>query len=221
VSAVDSRAPAASFIGRRAAVAAMAALLAGCVSVSVGNSDAPGIVYYLLADARAAAAIAPAAGARAPLAIQPFGSDPIADSTAMVYSRRPGERAFYQFASWAERPSRRLALLVQQRLESRGTFTSVTQLGQPVNADWLLTLALETVVHDVSTTPGRAQLTLRAELIRRADRTRVAQRVFTAAPPVAEAAAPAAVAAFAAATADVLDELAPWVEAAVAANAGR
>jgi len=199
----------------------MAALLAGCVSVSVGNADAPGVTYYLLADARAAAAVAPAAGARAPLAIQAVGSDPIVDSTAMVYSRRPGERAFYQFASWSERPSRRLALLVQQRLESRGTFASVTQLGQPVNADWLLTLALDTVVHDVSGTPGRAQLVLRAELIRRADRARVAQRIFSAAPPVIEAAAPAAVAAFAVATSDVLDELAPWVEAAVAANAGR
>jgi ABC-type uncharacterized transport system auxiliary subunit len=207
---------------RRAAVLTItSALLTGCVSVSVGTTDAPGITYYVLADARPAAPSTPVASASARLAIQPISSDPLADSISLVYSRRSGERAFYQFASWSERPSRRLAQLAEQRLEASGRFASVTQLGQPVATDWLLTLALDTLVHDVSSNPGRAQLALRAELIRRADRTRVAQRIFTATPPVAEAAAPAAVAAFAIATADVLDQLAVWVGAEIAANSGR
>jgi ABC-type uncharacterized transport system auxiliary subunit len=162
-----------------------------------------------------------AAGASVRLAIQQAGGDPMADSIALVYSRRPGERALYQFASWSERPSRRMTQLAQQRLQARGRFAAVTQLGQPVASDWLLTLALDTLVHDVSATPGRAQIVLRAELIRRADRTRVAQRSFSAAPPVAEAAAPAAVAAFAVAVADVLDPLAAWVENTIAANPAR
>jgi len=96
---------------------------------------------------------------------------------------------------------------------------NVVEFARPVlMIDWLLTLAIETLVHDVSTEPGRAQLALRAELIRRSDRSRVAQRVFSAAAPVAEAAAPAAVTAFGTATADVLDQLADWVEATVAAH---
>lgn len=204
-----------------AAAAAAMVLLAGCVSVSVGSADAPGLTFYVLADARPAAVEARRPGASARLAIQADGSDPLTDSTAIVFSRRPGERALYQFAAWNERPSRRLALLTQQRLEARGRFASVTQLGQPVATDWLLTLAIETLVHDVSTEPGRAQLVLRAELIHRRDRSRVAQRTFIAAAPVAEAAAPAAVAAFAIATAEVLDQLADWVEATVAAGPGR
>jgi ABC-type uncharacterized transport system auxiliary subunit len=204
-----------------AAIAVAAALLAGCVSLSVGNTDAPGMTYYVLADARPATATAAKTGATARLAIQASGSDPLADSTAIVFSRRPGERALYQFASWSERPSRRLALLAQQRLEAGGRFASVTQLGQPVATDWLLTLAIETLVHDVSTDPGRAQLAVRAELIHRRDRSRVAQRVFVAAPAVAEAAAPSAVAAFSTAIADVLDPLSAWVEATVAAHPGR
>jgi len=204
---------------RRAfAVIAASALLTGCVSVSVGSSDAPGLTYFVLADARPAAVTAPSAGATVRLAIQSTGSDPLTDSTAIVFSRRAGERALYQFASWTERPSRRMAQLAQQRLEARGKFAAVTQLGQPIATDWLLTLAIETLVHDVSTEPGRAQLVLRAELIRRGDRSRVAQRAFSAAPPVPEAAAAAAVTAFGTATADVLDQLADWVEATVAAH---
>jgi len=204
---------------RLAAMFAAATLsLSGCVSVSVGSADVPAMTYYVLADARPAPVAPPAADAKARIAIQGIGADPLADSLPVVYSRRPGERSFYQFASWTERPSLRLALLAQQRLEARGRFAAVTQLGQPVDSDWLLTLALETLVHDVSATPGRAQLSLRAELIHRRDRSRVAQRTFAAAPTVNEAAAPAAVAAFAVATADVLDPLAEWVEATVAAH---
>ena len=206
---------------RGTAIVAATALLAGCISVSVGTADSPGPTYFVLADARPSSVTAPPAGASSRLAIQANGSDPLADSTAIVFSRRPGERALYQLAYWNERPSRRLAQLVQQRLEARGRFASVTQLGQPVATDWLLTLAIETLVHDVSTEPGRAQLVLRAEMIHRGDRQRVAQRVFTAAPPVAEASAPAAVAAFGTATADVIDELAAWVEATVAAHGRR
>jgi cholesterol transport system auxiliary component len=200
------------------ALIAASALLAGCVAVSVGSADAPGLTYFVLADARPATVTAPSPGATARLAIQANGSDPLADSTSIVFSRRTGERALYQLAVWTERPSRRLAQLAQQRLEARGKFAAVTQLGQPIATDWLLTLAIETLVHDVSTEPGRAQLVLRAELIRRSDRSRVAQRVFSAAAPVAEAAAASAVTAFGTATADVLDQLADWVEATAAAH---
>ena len=207
---------------RRAALSiAAASLLAGCVSVSVGSADTPAVTYYVLADARPAAGAAPAGKPLAPLAIQGLAGDPLADSIAVVFSRREGERAVYQFASWSERPSRRLAQLAQQRLQAGGRFASVTLLGQPIAADWLLSLTLDTLVHDVSTSPGRAQLVLRAELISRRDRSLVASRTFTAAPPVAEAAAPAAVTAFAAAAADVLDQLSAWVEATVAAHPGR
>ncbi|UCG97152.1 MAG: membrane integrity-associated transporter subunit PqiC [Burkholderiales bacterium] len=204
-----------------ALVIAAAALLAGCVSVSVGSSDTPAIVYYVLADARRAAVPTGPPQATDRLAVQGIAGDAIADSLSIVYSRQSSERAFYQFASWSERPTSRIALLAQQRLQAGGRFASVTQLGQPVAADWLLTLALDTLVHDVSVTPGRAQLVLRADLISRRDRSLVAQRSFSAAPPVAEPAAAAAVDAFATATADVLDQLTAWVEATVAANARR
>lgn len=198
-------------------IAAGAALLAGCVSI--GTSDTPPMAYYVLADARPADAAAPA-GATATLAVHSAGSDPLADSTAIAYSRQPGQRSLYQLAAWTERPSRRLAQLAQQRLQARGRFAAVTQLGQPVGTDWLLTVALDSMVHDISSEPGQARIALRADLIYRPGRTLVAQRVFTTAPAVAQAAPGAAVAAFAIGTADVLDQLAEWVESSVAAYRG-
>jgi cholesterol transport system auxiliary component len=202
---------------RRAALWALALLpLAGCVSVSVGHSDLPPTVLYQLQDARPAAP-APSSGS-ARLAIQSLGGDPTIDGLPLVFLRRPGELAYYQFAAWSERPSRRLGLLAQQRLDASGRFAVVTQLGQPIATDWLLTLALDTLVHDVATPPGRVQLALRAELIRRSDRSRVGQRLFAAAVPTTEAAAPAAVAAFNLAVAEVFDQLGPWVESTIAAQ---
>jgi ABC-type uncharacterized transport system auxiliary subunit len=202
---------------RLLAAAAAIAALSGCLSVSVGAGDAPAFTYFVLADARPASAKPSASGAAAKLAIQGTGADPLADSTALVYSRREGERALYQFAAWTERPSRRLAQLAQQRLEAGGQFATVAQLGQPVATDWLLTLAVDTLVHDVSASPGRAQIVLRAELVDRRDRRLAARRTFSASAPVAEVSSAAAVQAFGTATAELLDQLAPWVETTVAA----
>ncbi len=204
---------------RRAALAALALLpLAGCVAVTVGSNDAPPIVYYQLDDARPRTP-APAAANPAPrLAIQAISGNPIADASQLVFSRRPGERSFYQFALWSERPSRRLALLAQQRLEAGGTFAVVTQLGQPIATDWLLTLALESLVHDVSTPPGTVRVAWRAELIRRSDRSRVGLRTFAAEAPAAEATAPSAVAAFDIAMANALDQMTAWIESTLAAQ---
>jgi len=202
---------------RRCLATLLIALLAGCVTVGIGASDAPGISYYVLGDARPAA-VRSSADTLGTLAVHGLGTDPLTDSTAIVYSRRADERALYQLAAWTERPARRLVQLAQQRLEARGAFASVTQLGQPVQADWLLTLTVEQMFHDVSSTPGRAKLAVRAELIDRRERSRVVAARFSAAPVVAEANATAAAAAFAEATADILDQVTAWVESAAQAR---
>ncbi len=201
---------------RTSVAVVLSGLLAGCVTVGIGARDAPGITYFVLEDARPASPSG--AGARETLTVHGISGDPLTDSTSMVYSRQPGERSLYQLAAWTERPTRRLAQLAQERLEARGAFAAVTQLGRPAQSDWLLTLTVEQMFHDAGSTPGRAQLALRAELIDRRDRNRVATARFAAAPTIAEANAPAAVKAFAEATADVLDQLVAWVESSVQAR---
>lgn len=206
----------------RATFVLAAFALAGCISVGIGSADAPGLTYYVLDDARPAAARATAMSPDT-LAVHGVGADPLTDSTALIYSRRPGERALYQLAAWTERPTRRLVQLAQRRLEARGAFATVTQLGQPLRADWLLTLTVEQMFHDVSASPGRAQLVVRAELIdrRQGQRGQATAARFEDAPVVAEANAAMAATAFAQASAEVLDQLIAWVEATTQARPRR
>lgn len=209
---------------RRTALVAVAlpcfcVCISGCITVGVGSGDIPALNQYVLQDVRpaAAAAIAATAGASGILAIQSVGADPLADTSSIVYSRAPGERGVYQLAAWTDRPSRRLAQLAQQRLEASGRFAAVVRLGQPVSIDWLLTLAIETMAHDVAVAPGRARLVVRAELFDRHERRLLAYRRFSAEPSVANATSADAVAAFSTALTEVLDQLTPWVTATVPA----
>lgn len=191
-------------------LAALALLLAGCVTVDVGG-DSPAQTQYVLDDAgapppRRAAPVADA------LLIQAAAGDPLADTLSIAYARRPGERAFYQLATWTDRPARRIPQLLQRRLEARGSFRAVAVLGQPLHADWLLALAIDDIHHDLATEPGRARLAVRAALYDRQKRTQVAQRTFSADVPVAEAKSAAAAAAMSRGVAQVLDALVPWLE---------
>lgn len=198
----------------RTLLAALAVLLAGCVTVDIGGESAAH-TQYVLEDAnpspqRRAEPVADA------LVIQSEGGDPLADSLSIVYSRRAGERAQYQRALWTDRPSRRIPLLLQRRLEKRGSFRAVALLGQPLHSHWLLAVAAEDVYHDVATEPGRARVTVRATLFDRRQRALAAQRTFSADVPVAAANSAAAVAAINQAVAQVLDALGPWIEQEVA-----
>lgn len=191
---------------------AMAPLLLGaCVSVNLGG-DVPAQAQYLLHDA-GAPATRRAEPIVAALLIQPLPADATADSAAMAYSRRAHEFATYQLATWTERPVRQVPRLLQQRLEARGVAGAVGIVGDPLRADWLLTIAIDTLHHDVSAAPGQGRFAISAELFDRRSRTRLARRQFTAAVPAASADAPGAAAAMSAALTQAIDGLVPWLEA--------
>jgi ABC-type uncharacterized transport system auxiliary subunit len=194
-------------------------LLGGCVSVGSG-ADAPAHVYLQLSDTgRATARPAPLVGA---LLIEPRPATALADTVSIAYAREPGVFGYYQFASWVERPVRALPRLLQQRLEARGVAGAVGQLGDPLRTPWLLSVRVDSLYHDVSTSPGRARLVLHAELFDRGARSRVAQRTFSAEVPAARADATAAAQALSGAVAVAFDALLPWLEDALAAaDAGR
>jgi ABC-type uncharacterized transport system auxiliary subunit len=204
----------------RALLAAIALLLAGCVTVDIGG-ESTAQTQYVLGDAGAAPAPRAAPVAES-LLIQSAAGDPLADTLSIAYARRNGERALYQLATWTDRPARRIPQLLQRRLEARGSFRAVAFLGQPLHADWLVAIAIDDIHHEVVAEPGTARLLVRAALFDRHRRTQVAQRAFATDVPVAEATSAAAARAMSLAVAQVLDALVPWLEQEVerARNAG-
>jgi ABC-type uncharacterized transport system auxiliary subunit len=202
----------------RTCLAAVASLaLAGCISVGVGG-DQPRQVQYRLHDdgaamSRRAEPLVPA------LLIQPLPADALADTLSMAYSPRANEFALYQLASWTERPVRQLPRLLQQRLQARGVAAAVGVIGDPLRADWLLTIGIDTLHHDISVAPGQARVALTAELFDRRDRRRVARRNFEAAVPTPSADSSAAAAAMSLAVTQTFDALVPWLESELAAAA--
>lgn len=189
-------------------------LLSACVSVGVGT-DSPVNLQLRLHDDGINTVARLERPLVAALLLQPMPADALADTVSIPYSRQPHEFAFYQFANWTERPVRQLPRLLQRRLESRGVADAVGLIGDPLKADWLLTLAIDTLHHDVSTTPGRARLALTAELVDRRSRTRVARQQFVTDIATASADSSAAAAAMSTAVTQSFDALVPWLESAL------
>ncbi|RVT52605.1 ABC-type transport auxiliary lipoprotein family protein [Rubrivivax albus] len=156
------------------------------------------------------------------LLLQAMPGAPAADTLNLVYTREGGALATYQYARWAERPLRVLPRALQQRLEVRGSAGVTALLGDPQQADWLLTLTIDELHHASLPAPGRGRLAVTAELYDRRARQRVARRSFSAEPPLSgEATAAAAVQALSQALTQVLDAMLPWLEDALAAAGQR
>lgn len=199
-------------IGLPVALGATGALtLAGCASFGIGG-ETVAQVHHQLRDP-GAAMLRRQAPLVAALLIQPQPAAAMADTVSIPYARRPGEFAFYQFASWTERPVRLLPRLLQQRLEARGVAGAVGVIGDPLRADWLLTMAVDAVYHDIVTPPGLGRIALTVELFDRRSRRRVARQVFGADVASARADSAAATAALSQAAGQAFDALVPWLEA--------
>jgi cholesterol transport system auxiliary component len=179
------------------ALAVVALLLAGCVNAP----KVPPMEYYVLGDARPATARR-VSQAGAVLLVQPSGASAFYDTQRLVYSRASGQRAYYQFAAWTERPGRALATLLSRRLGA-----PLTTAG--VRGDLVLHTHLEELYHDAATHPGSARISVSAQLADSHGRLVAAERFSSAAPAGAPDAA-GAVAAANRATEQVLDRIAAW-----------
>ncbi len=195
------------------AMIVMAALLgAGCMSLGGSN---PPRTYYVLDDAgngRGTDFAGPTATIPRTLLITAARANPLADSRALVYARAPGQRAQYQFASWAERPSQRIVELLEERVSRRETFAATALLGSGVTGDLLLAVELEQLFHDVTVKPGMGHVTIEAEMIDRRTGTSIGRRRFVASSHVASDNAEGAVHALSTSLGAILDTLVPWIE---------
>jgi len=190
-----------------------ALLLAGCISVDVGSSDGNVRAQFRLDDLAPPPVPAGKTVARS-LVVVSMPSLGIGDTFAMAYSRAPQQRALYQNASWADRPSNRIVQLLVRRIDARAAFASVVELGSGVGGDLALTVTVDELLHDTTAARGRLELTVK--LVDRTTRSLVARRRFIAAVPVAQENARGAVEALSLALTSVLDELVPWLEASAA-----
>lgn len=204
-------------LGATLASAAVLALCA-CVSVEVGNDAGTQVQFRLIDQAGAAAASGTPAGRTTgrELLVNPIAGSSVDDSFSLAFSRSPQQRAAYQFASWSERPSSRLATLTVERLATRRTFNSVAVLGRGVAGDLQLNLLVNDFFHDAADSPGTARVGITAELIDRSTRRLLARQHFEATAPLDQANAAAAAAALSRASTLALDALVAWVEKAAA-----
>jgi len=203
--------PRASALLRLMAPTALVALLAGCISVDIGKDTAQQAQFRIVDGS----AMTPAARSSSrELVVAPQPSAAVDDSFALAFSRAADQRAAYQFATWSDRPSSRLAQLLVDRLEARRAFASVALIGRGVAGDLQLNLTVNDFFHDAAASPGTARVEVSAELIDRTSRKLLARRSFSSTAPVAQANAAGAAAALSAASRAVLDQIVPWIEAA-------
>jgi ABC-type uncharacterized transport system auxiliary subunit len=185
--------------------------LCGCVSIGTGGEPAAH-VQYALRDVPGQDIERRAQPLVDALLVEPGAASALADSLAIAYSTREGEYAFYQLASWTERPMRQIPRLLLHRLEQRGTAGATGLMGDPLRTDRLLVIGIDTLHHDLQSSPGLARFALTADLFDRRTRTRVAHRRFDAVEPTARADSSAAAQAFSRALGRTFDELVPWLE---------
>ncbi len=184
-------------------IALIGLLVAGCVSAP----SVPPLQYYVLGDAGAAPEARRAAVGGPVLLVHPTSVNAFYDTQRLVYSRTPGERAYYQFAAWTERPGRAFAELLSRRLGA-----PLATAG--VRGDVVLRTRLEELYHDAASTPGRVTLVVSAELVGANGRRLGEPQRFTRSVPTRAENAAAAVEAANRAITEVLDDIAAWCDSA-------
>src|SRR5690606_11273258 len=184
-----------------------AGALAGCISIGPGDPT-PHAWYEL--SAPLPAEVATRTDSRG-LRVDVLPGSTFYEAIAIAFSRAPGERAYYQFASWTEPVAQRLARITTRDLRERKLFADVDMVGRGSPAGLYLRLVVQDFYHDAAVEPGVARVAFSAELVDPATRRNLGRWDFSQAVPVGQADAAGAVAAFDVAVARALDELAAWL----------
>jgi cholesterol transport system auxiliary component len=146
------------------------------------------------------------------LLVAPTATATFYDTQRIVFAQDAGTRAYYQLASWTERPGKRFDVLLLERLLARNAFAGIAATTSGTRGDLVLSASILDIYHDNAQQPGVVRLRIAVELADRNGRALLARRTLEQEEPLAAESAAAAVAAFDAAVARMLDELVPWVE---------
>jgi cholesterol transport system auxiliary component len=177
-------------------------LLAGCVS----TPNVPPMQYFVLGNGQETAGVRPASQASARvLLVHPTSVSAFYDTQRLVFSRAEGQRAYYQFAAWTERPGRAFSELLIRRLGASSTTSGI-------KGDLILHTRLEELYHDAGSNPGAVRIAVSVELVDAAGRLVGERRRFSRSAPATSENAAGAVEAANRAVTEVLDEIVAWVE---------
>jgi cholesterol transport system auxiliary component len=185
----------------RPLVAAAAVLLAGCVS----TPDVPSMQYYVLSNGQESASARPASQRSNVLLVHPTSVSAFYDTQRLVFSRAEGQRAYYQFAAWTERPGRAFSELLIRRLGAASTTSGV-------KGDLILHTRLDELYHDAGANPGAVKIAVSAELVDAAGRLVGERQRFSRSVPAGSENAAGAVEAANRAVSEVLDDIAAWIQ---------
>jgi cholesterol transport system auxiliary component len=192
----------------RIATCLLCCLVVGCT----GIGSRPPQRYFVLGTEPASTSpdetvIAPDAA----LLLSPTTASAFYDTQGIVFSTTPGTRSYYQLNHWTEPPSRRIDVLLTERLARTGRFRTVAASTDAVKGALVLSVRLDELYHDASTPPGNVRISLMAVLADPAQRVVAEQRRFISSMPAATYDAPGAVDAFNTALGPLLDDVAKWV----------
>jgi cholesterol transport system auxiliary component len=169
--------------------------------------------YHVLEPPDAATGWTAASPARdATLLVAPTTAVSFYDAREMAYGTGPRSRAYYQFNSWTEPPSRRVGALLLARLEAGRAFRTVAAATSGVRGTYVLSTHVVELYHDAAARPGVARATIAAELVDGERRELVARRTFSRSAPATSFDAAGAAQGLGQAVREVLDELVAWVD---------
>lgn len=147
------------------------------------------------------------------LVVAPTSVSGFYDTRELVFSREPGTRAYYQYASWTEAPARSIAALLEERLRQSGAFERIDSGARAPAGALLLRTHLDELYHEAEQAPGSVRVAIRAELVDGASGKVLARRSFTQSAAAPSYDAQGAVSASRKATGALLDEVSAWVDA--------
>ena len=176
--------------------------LAACV----GPANVPQVQYYVLGNGQeTASARRTGQASAAVLLVQPTSVNAFYDTQRLVFSRAEGQRAYYQFAAWTERPGRAFSELLIRRLGAASTTSGI-------KGDLILHTRLEELYHDAGANPGSVRIAVSAELVDKSGRLIGERQHFSRSVAVGSENAAGAVEAANRAVTAVLDDIVAWIE---------
>ncbi|MGE0681269.1 MAG: ABC-type transport auxiliary lipoprotein family protein [Candidatus Binatia bacterium] len=132
------------------------------------------------------------------------------DTPRIAYLRQPHEVSYYADSQWTATPARLLVPLLVRALEQTGCWRTVSQMPAAVHGDYRLDTDIIHWQQEFFSSPSRAHLTVRIQLVEQRKQEVIASRQFEVFAPAPSEDAPGGVIATNRAAEQLLQQVAEW-----------